>query len=165
MSGFYDLQSGNDFENIDNMNEFFNATTLSEQIKFLVENDKNSEDQNIKSSVLYVEPLGKRLSLLGFYNFRNTWSTYKNSSTDTQNSQSVDSLWLNYKNNQLYNRVGTSLSYAHNGINLTLGAAFQSLTLNGTSETKPQKKAKECYNKINTNYFSCCVYLCGMALF
>ena len=138
LSGFYNYKDGNDFENIENINEFFTLPSLSEQIKFLVKNNRNSEDHNVKSSVLYVEPLGKRFSLLGFYNFRNTISKNHNYSSDPENNNAhIDSLYIDYQNNRLYNRVGTSLNYGHNGINLTLGGAYQSLIITGTCETKP----------------------------
>ena len=137
MSGFYNYKDGTNIENIKNINEFF-FNNASEEIKFMVKNNKNSEDHNVKSSVLYVEPLGNRFSLLGFYNFRNTLSYNKNNSTDPDNSNiGIDSLWLDYKNNTLYNRVGASANYGHKGINLTLGGAFQSLMIKGTCETKP----------------------------
>lgn len=139
ISAFYGLKEGNTLDDIKNMNEFYHAVSPSEQIKFLVKNNTNSEENNFKSSLLYVEPLGKRLSLLGFYNFRNTLNQNRNHSTDPQSVGSeIDSLWLDYQNHTLYNRIGTSLNYAYNGINLTLGGAFQSLILKGTCETKPE---------------------------
>jgi hypothetical protein len=144
LSGFYNYKSGNNLEDIDNLNEFFHGTE-SEKIMFLVKNNKNSKDHNVKSSLLYVEPLNKRFSLMGFYNFKNNLSTHINFSTDPSNAEvNIDSLWVNYQNNTLYNRVGTSLNYGHNGINLSLGGAYQALNLSGTCETKPQtiKKLK-----------------------
>jgi len=143
MSAFYNFRNGNNWENINNLNEFFQAGSESERIKFLVKNNKNSEDHYVKSSLLYVEPLGKRFSLMGFYNFRNSLSFSKNYSTDPLNSgENIDSLWINYQNNTLYNRVGTSVHYGHNGINLSLGGAYQSLILSGTCKTKPQHTEK-----------------------
>jgi len=137
MSGFYNYKSGNDLENIDNLNEFFHGTE-SDKIKFVVKNNKNSEDHNVKSSMLYVEPLGKRFSLMGFYNFKNNLSQNRNFSNDPeQENAEIDSLWVKYQNNTLYNRVGATVNYGHNGINLTLGGAYQALILNGTCETKP----------------------------
>ena len=136
MSGFYQYKDGNDMENISNINEFFSLTAPHEVVKFLVKNDKNSEDHTAKSSLLYVEPLGKRFSLLGFYNFRSTSRHNYNNSKELQTGIDIDSLWLNYQNNMLYNRVGTSLNYEHKGINFDVGGAFQSLILSGTSETK-----------------------------
>jgi hypothetical protein len=150
ISAAYDLENGNNLENINNINEFFNAISPNEQIKFIVKNNKNTEENNVKSSLMYVEPLGKRFSLMGFYNFSNSLSINKNSSKDTENDIDVDSLWLNYKNNTLYNRVGTSVNYAHNGINLQLGGAFQSLILDGKSEIKPPSVDKQ--NFIYNNF-------------
>ena len=157
ISAYYSYKDGNDFEDINNINEFFYANSPSDQIKFIVKNNKNSEDQNIKSSVMYVEPIGKRLSLMGFYNFRTTLSNNKNRSTDTENADAdVDSLWLDYKNQLLYNRVGATLNYAYNGINLRLGGAFQSLLLNGETETRLEFIDKQNFPAYNSfiPYFS-----------
>ena len=143
VSGYYNLDNGTNLENIDNINEYFRLTTQSEWIKFRVKNNKDNKENTVKSSVLYVEPIGKRVSIMGFYNFRNTVTTNKNTSSDTENDNAdIDSLWLNYKNTTLYNRIGSMANYNHNGINLSLGAAFQSLKLNGEIDTKPQSVEK-----------------------
>jgi hypothetical protein len=151
ISGYYDLDNKINSENIHNINEFFSLTSQSEWIKFIVRNNKNTQENSVRSSVLYVEPIGKRVSLMGFYNFRNTLTTNKNSSIDTENANAnIDSLWLNYKNKTLYNRVGTTVNYNYNGINLSLGGAFQSLLLDGSSETMPQTIDKQ--NFIYNNF-------------
>jgi hypothetical protein len=133
MSGFYNYSDGNNLDDINNINEFLEAANTGDIIKFIVKNNRNSEDHNIKSSMLYVEPLNKRFSLFGFYNFRDAISRNKNFSTDLYNV-GIDSLSLNYKNNTLFNRVGASANYSHNGLNFSLGGAFQSLIIEGTSE-------------------------------
>ncbi|MCL2246008.1 MAG: TonB-dependent receptor family protein [Lentimicrobiaceae bacterium] len=163
LSGFYNYGDGNELEDIENSNEFYgNTTTSSDTIKFLVMNHKYSKVHTAKSSVLYVEPLGKKFSLLGFYNFRNTLNHNNNHSTNPENSNAeIDSLWIQYKHNTLFNRVGTSLSYRHNGISLTLGGAFQSLSIHGIYETKPQSVEKldvPSYNNF-TPYFSMALQL------
>jgi len=144
MSGFYNFKNGNDFEDINNINEFY-AASPSDFIKLIIKNNKNSDVNTVKSSVLYVEPIGNRFSLLGFYNFKNTLSNNQNYSTDKQSADieadiEIDSLWLKYQNNTLFNRVGTSITYGYKGINITLGGALQSLSLNGICERKPQIK-------------------------
>ena len=156
ISGYYSQDNGTNFEDINNINEFFHAALQSDFIKFIVKNNKNTENNTVKSSVLYVEPIGKRFSIMGFYNFENALNKNKNSSTDTENATDVDSLWLNYRNQTLYNRVGTSVSYGHNGINLQLGGAFQSIILSGTSETKLQPIDKQKFSPYNNfvPYFS-----------
>jgi len=76
---------------------------------------------------------------------------------DTENANAdIDSLWLNYENQTLYNRVGTSVNYAWNGINLQLGGAFQSLKLDGFSKTKPYAVDKQNFPAYNNfiPYFS-----------
>ena len=136
ISGFYYYTDVNNMEDINNINEFLNLNTEHERIQFLVKNNKNSEDHTVKSSVMYVEPLGKRFSLLSFYNFRYTLSRNKNNSKEPQANVEIDSLWLNYQNNMFYNRVGTSLVYEYKGIEINLGGAYQSMILKGISETR-----------------------------
>ncbi|MDR2834604.1 MAG: TonB-dependent receptor family protein [Bacteroidales bacterium] len=131
ISGNYDFSNGKSAENIDNLNEFYNLSPI-EQIKFIVKNDEIDIDHTIKASILYVEPLSKQFTLQTFYNFRTSLRTNNNESRDPNNN-SVDSLYLNYKNNLLYNRVGASLNFAYNGINIQAGGAFQNLQLNGIS--------------------------------
>jgi len=134
MSGYYNYKDGQNLEEIRNDNQF-NSGSTSDLIKFYVDNNKTSVDHNIKSSLLYVEPLSKRFSLLGFYNFRNKRSLSSNFSLDSLGIE-IDSLWLSYKNNTLYNRVGSSVNYGFNGINFTLGTAYQSIIINGLCITE-----------------------------
>jgi hypothetical protein len=138
MSGFYNYKDGINLEEIDNENFFFGST--SDMIKYWVKNNKTSEEHNVKSSALYVEPLNKRFSLMAFYNFRNQMSKNNNYSKNLDPHAStvdIDSLWLKYSNNTLYNRVGSSVNYGFNGINISLGAAYQSIILSGVCYTKP----------------------------
>lgn len=147
VSGSYDLTNNDEKENINNLNEFYRAQTLTEQINSLrILNDEKNHNQQIKSSLLYVEPLSRRISLMGFYNFKTESRELDNKSTNPLNSQSIDSLKLNYQNNILYNRIGTSLNYGYEGINVSLGGAFQSILLEGISETYNIKKDKWRYN-------------------
>jgi hypothetical protein len=140
MSGAYSLANGANNEKISNINEFFNAQTPTEQITgLLLANDKETNNQQVKSSLLYVEPLSKRFSLLGFYNFRAESRTSDNYSNDLYTDQSIDSLRLNYQNNVLYNRAGTSFNYNYEGINISAGGAFQSIVLEGISGTYASK--------------------------
>ncbi|MDL2261916.1 outer membrane beta-barrel protein [Bacteroidales bacterium OttesenSCG-928-I21] len=136
ISGAYNLSDTKNIENISNINEFFNAQTPTEQINSLfLANDKKTNNQQIKSSVLYVEPLSKRFSLLGFYNFRNENRRNDNLSTEPETEITIDSLKLNYQNNVLYNRTGVSVNYGYEGINISAGGALQSIMLEGVSKT------------------------------
>ncbi|MDR2009494.1 MAG: TonB-dependent receptor [Bacteroidales bacterium] len=143
ISGTYDLADSKNNENISNINEFFNAQTPTEQINSLfLANKKNNNNQQIKSSLLYVEPLSKRFSLLGFYNFSSENRKSDNFSNNPENNQNIDSLKLNYQNNILYNRAGTSLNYGYEGINISAGAAFQSIHMEGISKTYNKNESK-----------------------
>lgn len=128
ISGAFNYYQSGRMENLINKNEFFSATTELEQINIL--NSKDNDDNTIKSSVLYVEPLSKRFSIFGFYNFRNYSTQSKNLGTDAlTNYIMVDSLSIYYQNKEMFNRVGTSINYNWEGLNISLGGAFQSINL------------------------------------
>lgn len=133
ISGAYDISKNKNDEYINNVNRFFDNTI--NPLTVHVSNDKKTNNQQVKSSVLYVEPLSKRFSVMGFYNFRNENRETDNFSQNPLDNLPVDSLELNYQNNILYNRVGTSFNYGYEGINISLGGAFQSIRMEGISET------------------------------
>jgi hypothetical protein len=122
------------------MNEFL-ILSPNEQIKYITKNNEKSNTHTAKSSLLYVEPLGKRFTLQGFYNFSNAWRSNSNNSED-ENANPIDSLWVVYKNTSLYNRVGSSLNFAYKGINLLIGAAYHNLQLKGNSFLVAEQQEK-----------------------
>jgi hypothetical protein len=131
MSGSYAFTDGKSLDDINNMNEFL-MLSPNEQIKFIAKNSEEDNTHTAKASLLYVEPLGKRFTLQGFYNFSNSWRSNANNSKD-EDANPIDSLWIIYKNISLYNRVGTSLNFAYKGVNLLIGAAYQDLRLKGSN--------------------------------
>lgn len=140
ISGAYNFINEKSLEDIDNLNTFF-YLTQEEQIKFIIKNDKNLKNNTAKSSLLYVESLGKKFTLQGFYNFNVNFRNNTNISFD-ENKFSVDSLWLDYKNNVFYNRAGASLNFGYNGINILTGGAFQNLMLYGIKTLKTSNDSK-----------------------
>jgi hypothetical protein len=145
ISGAHSYSQDNKTQDIDNLNTFLNLTP-NEQIKFAVKSNDNSVSHVPKSSILYVEPFGKMFTLQGFYNFSYSMHTNTNESYDDDNNP-ADSLWLNYKNNVLYNRVGTSLNFAYNGINMQAGVAYKNIDLSGESILKTSTT-----NTVKNNY-------------
>jgi len=131
ISGNYIFTDGKSIDDISNMNEFL-MLSPNEQIKFITKNNEKANTHTTQSSLLYVEPLGKKFTLQGFYNFSNSWRSNTNKSED-ENANPIDSLQMTYTNSSLYNRVGTSLNFAYKGVNLLVGAAYQNLQLKGKS--------------------------------
>jgi hypothetical protein len=130
VSGVADLSNNVSIQNTENDNQYFLSLTPSEQMKLLYDN--SNDDKLIKSSIMYVEPFGKRLSLMSFYNISLNMEESGKVSQDALNGNAViDSLSNYYYHNVLYNRIGTSLNYAWQGLNVTLGGAFQVIDLSG----------------------------------
>jgi hypothetical protein len=104
------------FRNLDQVNEALNTSNL------------------FKSSLLFVEPIKKTLFWESFYNF-----SLSNSETDRKvfDVEASDTPQLNpdlsrfFDNAITYNRIGSSIRYANNGSNLSVGLAASNYNLNG----------------------------------
>ncbi len=129
-SAGYNLSISDGTEDINTVNKFFEATTPTDQIKNLINSDKNA--QEFKSSLLYTEPLNEKLFAEIFYNFSNVDNFSNRQTLAPLNSNiRIDSLSTYYEQNTLYNRFGTVLRYAYDGFNAAIGVAAQSLVLSG----------------------------------
>jgi hypothetical protein len=89
--------------------------------------------EEIKSSVLFIEPLNKKLFLETFYNFSATNQLVDRDvfSLFSDNKPRVDSLSRYFDNQIFNNRLGSSIRYSKKGLNFSIGAAYQSIDLNG----------------------------------
>ncbi len=117
-------------ENEENINDFFNATTEDERIK--VASSQNKNTNNLKSSVMYVEPIGKRFTFSTFYNFAmNTEKLSHEAQDELQSNAAIDSLSLISQRDLFYNRLGVAFAYSFNGLYINAGAAYKNLQQNG----------------------------------
>jgi hypothetical protein len=111
-------------------NFLLGATNLN-----IVQNiDAVTNSDELKSSVLYIEPLSKKLFLEAFFNTsklnqivdRNVFDIF-----DPNNKSRIDSLSRYFDNNIGSNRLGSSLRFNNKGINLSVGLAAQRIFING----------------------------------
>lgn len=130
VSGGYNRSQGDETEDHLSENLFFEGTSFTTLIRQLNNNDNDKEQ--IKSSLLYSEPLSKKFFLETFYNF-NLSTTRVNRQTHAPllDNERVDSLSVYYSNQSMVNRLGTGLRFAHNGLNIMLGLAGQRLEMDG----------------------------------
>lgn len=118
-------------ENLLSVNRFFQATTFTEQIRQL--NTNENATQQLKSSLLFTEPLSKKWYWESFYNINDAKNqVLRRVNNPEQNNERVDNLSVFYDNRVFYNRLGSSIRYSFEGINVTTGLAVQDLTLEGT---------------------------------
>jgi len=129
LSGGYNSNFSEGIENNNSINKFFEAITPTEQIRQMINNDKNVAE--IKTSVLYTEPLSKRWYLEFFYNFSQLTSKSNRQAHPSDSEVRIDSLSGYYDQVTMYNRLGSVLRYSYNGLNASIGVAEQQLKLTG----------------------------------
>ncbi|MCU0471024.1 MAG: TonB-dependent receptor family protein [Arcicella sp.] len=131
----YNINNSDGTENLSSTNRFLSAGTFTEQVRAIRQINDNQNRQNfLKGSVLYVEPLSKKIYWENFYNLSIDNRTVSRQALDGLNeSRRFDSLSTNFDNKVTYNRLGTSLRYSHAGINIMLGGAALRYDLKGNT--------------------------------
>jgi hypothetical protein len=116
-------------------NKFFRTGTAQPDsvLNINQRNETKSLRNQVKSSVLFTEPLSKKFVWETFYNFslkdddvdRDVFDIGENGTTRNLN------LSRYYNNTSTYHRGGSSLRYSHNGLNILGGVGLQQIRLNG----------------------------------
>ncbi len=118
------------------LNEFFDQGVITSQ-QIINQNYDNLASKDLwKINGLYVEPISKKLTLQTFYNYSNRQEVGDRDVVDVNdNSETVNTfLTRDYENDITLNRIGTSLKYAHEGVNVSIGMAYQDFLLKGLYE-------------------------------
>ncbi len=129
ISGGYNTNFSDGTEGYNSINKFFLATTPTEQIRQMINNNKNVNET--KSSALYTEPLSKKIFVEVFYNFSQLANNNNRQANPFSSEIRIDSLSKYYEQVTLYNRIGSVLRYSYNGLNASFGIAAQQLQLTG----------------------------------
>ncbi len=129
ISGGYNANLSDGTDNYNSINKFFEATTPTEQIRQLINNDKNVSE--IKSSALFTEALSKKWYIEVFYNFSQLSNNSNRQAYPYTSEIHIDSLSNYYEQTTIYNRLGTVVRYSFSGINASAGIAAQQLKLDG----------------------------------
>ncbi|MBX2889551.1 MAG: TonB-dependent receptor [Saprospiraceae bacterium] len=129
-SAGFNLNQTDASEQLFSLNQFFNAGSFTEQIRQMNAND--TRVMQAKSSLLFTEPLSKKWYWETFYNFSTTQNEVDRQVADPENSgQRIDSLSIYYDYDILYNRLGSSIRFSNEGLNVSVGVAAQQLDLRG----------------------------------
>jgi hypothetical protein len=129
LSGGYNSNLSDGTENYNSINTFFEATTPTDQIRQLINTDKNVNE--LKTSALYTEPLSKKVFIEFFYNFSQLTNKSNRQAYPFDTEERIDSLSTYYDQVTMYNRLGSVLRYSYNGLNASVGLAAQQLKLTG----------------------------------
>lgn len=118
----------------DSKTEYFSDAAVLDSTALINQVNNNVRDKiHFKANALYVEPLSKRFFSQTFYNYSNRKETGDRKINDLSASSEVlnEDLSRTYENMIGMHRVGTSLRYSFDGMNISLGAAYQTFDLNG----------------------------------
>jgi len=117
-------------------------------------NNEVRDKKQFKANALYVEPLSKKLFWQTFYNFSNRIETGDRLVNDViANETSLnEDLTRSYENSIVLNRVGTSLRYSHDGMNVSLGLGYQDFDLYGNFTGGPNSNVSGEVDQRFTNF-------------
>ncbi|WP_420149908.1 TonB-dependent receptor domain-containing protein [Spirosoma sp.] len=132
-SATYEVNTNDATLNLDSRNTYTGPITPIEQLPDIHQDQRNDIIRSeYKASLQYVEPFAKRFFWETFYNFSLRYDEVdRDVFNRTDNYTRVDSLSLYYKNNYVYNRIGSSIRYSYKGLNVSAGLAGQRFTLDG----------------------------------
>jgi hypothetical protein len=129
ISAGYNRSHGDEDAELYSENHFFIPTYI-DLVRQL--NAKYNNKEQIKSSVLYTEPLSKNFFIEIFYNFNTTSNKVTQLASDPNlDNARIDSLSRFYTNKVMINRLGTDVRYSNNGLNIMMGVAGQYLDMKG----------------------------------
>jgi len=114
--------------------DFFSESGFLDSIAVINQTNNDVRDKiHFKANALYVEPLNKKFYSQTFYNFSNRQETGDRKINDLLLSDEVlnEDLSRTYENTIGMHRVGTSIRYSYDGMNISVGAAYQTFALDG----------------------------------
>lgn len=137
-------------------NEFFQATNVNDMLRVLNQDQgTNSLSNQYKANLLYAEPFAKKFFWETFYNFNLRYDEVDRDVANLDDSRrQIDSLSLYYKNNYLFNRLGSSIRYSFKGLNISAGLAGQQFQLDGKfarDQTQPLQSIRRTYTTVIPN--------------
>ena len=133
-SATYEVNTNNSTLYLDSKNTYSGPITAADQSPDIHQDQQsNISRTEYKASLQYVEPFAKRFTWETFYNFSLRFDEVDRDVFNRGDNTYVhnDTLSLYYKNNYVYNRLGSSVRYSFKGLNISAGLAGQRFTLNG----------------------------------
>ena len=114
--------------------DFFSNSNVLDSTAIINQANNNVRDKiHFKANALFVEPLNKKLFSQTFYNYSNRLETGERRINDLASGNEVvnDDLSRTYENTIGMHRIGSSIRYSFNEINISAGAGYQIFDLDG----------------------------------
>ena len=134
-SAAYNINNADGRNRQQSFNELFQASTVNDVLRNINQRDTSLSRQNqLKSSLFYLEPISKRFFWETFYNFSLRKIEVDRNLSDILSSDQPrrnDTLSQYYTTNYVYHRLGSSIRYSFKGLNVSVGLAGQNFNLDG----------------------------------
>lgn len=125
------------------------STSVIDQLNNNLRNKKQ-----LKANALYVEPLSKKIFWQTFYNLSNREETGDREVNDISGGERLlnEDLSRTYINNINLDRIGSSIRYSNEGVNISLGLGYQRFDLQGEFSGKGNSPISGTVDKVFTNW-------------
>ena len=123
-------------------NEFYDAAEIVDSVSLIDQINNSLANKNqFKANFLFVEPLSKKFFFQTFFNHSTRIEDGDRDVYDISQEREVVNGFLSrtYENTIMLNRLGAMLRYAHKGVNLSAGSAYQQFNLTGLYTGKGQE--------------------------
>ena len=158
-SATYELNSNDASLKLDSKNSYFGPITDADKSPEIHQDQNNNIVRSeYKASLQYVEPFAKKFTWETFFNFSLRNDEVNRDVFNRGDNRYIknDTLSLYYKNNYVYNRLGSSVRYSNKGLNISAGLAGQRFTLNGDYQSKQSGQINRVFStlipNVNMNY-------------
>ncbi|MDB5243159.1 MAG: TonB-dependent receptor [Spirosoma sp.] len=138
VSATYEVNTNNADLLLDSENTYSDSIRAANRSPNIHQDQQNDiQRSEYKASLQYVEPFAKRFTWETFYNFSLRYDEVNRDVFNRGDNKYArnDTLSLFYKNNYVYNRLGSSVRYSYKGLNVSAGLAGQRFTLNGSYQS------------------------------
>lgn len=130
----YNMSQADNEARQNSINEFLQTTDFNGFVQAINQlNTTDNKMNEVKSSLLFIEPIGEKFYWESFYNF-----SLRNDEVDRSVFDRLDvgdarnnDLSRYYTNEILYNRIGSGLRYSYKGLNIGAGLAAQQFDILG----------------------------------
>lgn len=131
----YNVNNSDGTNKQQSVNQFFKLSEIlpDSVVNINQDNLTKSLRNQIKSSILFIDPLSKKFFMESFYNFSLKTDDVDRDVFDISESNRTRNLSLSryYNNKTLFNRLGTTVRYSFNGLNISAGLGVQQIEMTG----------------------------------
>jgi hypothetical protein len=131
----YNVNNSDGANTQQSVNQFFKTSQSSpDSIVEINQNNITKSIRNqIKSSLLFIDPLSKKFFMESFYNFSLKTDDVDRDVFDISENNQVRNLNLSryFHNRTMFNRLGTTVRFSHNGFNVSAGLGVQQIEMTG----------------------------------